>query len=255
MASGELWEAGAAWWQAECTDGADVEYEEQVLPLVAQHLAGCTRVLDIGCGEGQVARRLAAAGAVVVGVDPTAAQVSVAHDRAGGPVYARAGAEAIPFADAAFDGVVICLALEHVHDFERALADAARVLAPGGTFLLLVGHPLLQAPGSGWIDDRDWDERYWRIGTYLQEGAVIDEVAPGVAFEFIHRPVGRYVNAMAAVGLPVEHVDEPAPPQALIDAWWGYPEANAIPRLLALRATRRAPFPAPTVTTTGTTRT
>jgi SAM-dependent methyltransferase len=235
----DLWEAGAAWWQSACTAGADVEYEEQILPLVARHLAGARRILDVGCGEGQVARRLAGAGASVTGVDPTAAQVTVARERGGGPTYARAGADALPFADGAFDAVVICLALEHVDDFERALTEAARVLALGGTFLLLVGHPLLQAPGSGWIDDRDWDERYWRIGTYLQEGAVVDEVAPGVAFEFIHRPVARYVNAMAAAGLPVQHMDEPPPPTALIAALWGYPEAEAIPRLLVLRATRR----------------
>ena len=244
MRGRELWEANAGWWQAECTAGADVEYEDQILPLVARHLAGCTRILDVGCGEGQVARRLFAAGGAVVGVDPVAAQLAVARERAGGPRYVRAGADALPWRDASFDGVVICLALEHVHDFERALLEAARVLEPGGTFLLLVGHPLLQAPGSGWIDDREYDERYWRIGTYLREGAVVDEVAPGVAFEFIHRPVSRYVNAMAAAGLPVEHMEEPAPPQALIDEVWGYPEAITIPRFLALRARRRPP-PAP----------
>lgn len=238
----DLWETNAGWWQAACTDGADVEYEEQILPLVARHLAGARRVLDVGCGEGQVARRLAAAGATVVGVDPAAAQLAVARARAGGPVYARSSADALPFGDGAFDAVVICLALEHVDDFAHALREAARVLEPGGTFLLLVGHPLLQAPGSGWIDDREWDERYWRIGTYLREGAVVDEVAPGVAFEFIHRPVARYVNAMAAAGLPVEHMEEPAPPRALVDALWGYPEADAIPRLLAMRATRRPGF-------------
>lgn len=240
----DLWEANAGWWQAACTDGADVEYDAQILPLVAEHLAGARWVLDVGCGEGQVARHLAGAGARVVGVDPTAAQLAVARDRAGGPVYARAGADALPFRDGSFDAVVICLALEHVDDFERALAEAARVLVAGGTFLLLVGHPLLQAPGSGWIDDREWDERYWRIGTYLREGAVVDEVAPGVEFEFIHRPVARYVNAMACVGLPVERMDEPAPPRALIDALWGYPEADAIPRLLLLRATKRPDFTA-----------
>ena len=239
MDTGALWEANAAWWQREYTAGADVEYEEQILPLVAEQLAGCGRVLDVGCGEGQIARRLAASGAQVVGLDPTMAQVTEARTRGGGPVYVRAGAEALPWRDGSFDGVVVCLALEHVHEFECAIADAARVLVPGGTFLLVVGHPLLQAPGSGWIDDREYDERYWRIGTYLREGAVVDEVAPGVAFEFIHRPVHRYVNAMAAAGLLVEWMAEPAPPQALIDAVWGYPEATAIPRFLALRARHR----------------
>jgi len=241
----DLWEAGARWWQETCTAGADVEYEEQILPLVARHLTGARRVLDVGCGEGQVARRLAAEGTWVVGMEPAAAQVTVARTRAGGPVYGRAVADALPFPDASFDAVVICLALEHVDDFARALTEAARVLEPGGTFLLLVGHPLLQAPGSGWIDDTDWDERYWRIGTYLHEDAVVDEVAPGVTFEFIHRPVARYVNAMAAAGLPVERMEEPAPPRALIDEVWGYPEATAIPRILALRATHRPGFGRP----------
>jgi SAM-dependent methyltransferase len=239
----DLWETNAGWWQASCTAGADVEYEEQILPLVAGHLAGCRRVLDVGCGEGQVARRLVTEGVdAVVGIDPAAAQIDTARERAGGPHYTRADAQALPFADAAFDAVVVCLAYEHVDELDRAVREAARVLATGGTFLLLVGHPLLQAPGSGWIDDREWDERYWRIGTYLHEGAVIDEVAPGVAFEFVHRPVARYVNAMAAAGLPVEQMEEPPPPPALVDAVWGYPEAAAIPRILVLRARRRPGF-------------
>lgn len=233
-----LWEANARWWQREFTDGADVEYEEQILPLVVGHLAGCTLVADVGCGEGQVARRLAASGVTVLGLDPSDAQLRAGVARGLGPRYVRGRAEALPWRDATFDGVVICLALEHVDAFERAIAEAARVLRPGGRFLLVVGHPLLQAPGSGWIDDREWDERYWRIGTYLREGPAVDEVVPGVAFEFFHRPVSRYVNALAAAGLLLEHMDEPSPPRALIDALWGYPEAEAIPRFMALRARR-----------------
>ncbi len=74
-----LWEQHSRWWQDEFTDGADPEYEEQILPLVDRHLAGTRRVLDIGCGEGQIARRAAALGADVVGVDPTDAQIVVAR--------------------------------------------------------------------------------------------------------------------------------------------------------------------------------
>ncbi|MDP9070067.1 MAG: class I SAM-dependent methyltransferase, partial [Actinomycetota bacterium] len=56
------WEAHASWWQDGFTDGADPEYEQQILPLAAEHLAGAARVLDVGTGEGQVARLAGALG-------------------------------------------------------------------------------------------------------------------------------------------------------------------------------------------------
>src|SRR5690349_2866064 len=96
----ELWEKHAGWWQDGFTDGADAEYEEQILPLIRTHLAGSQRVLDLGTGEGQVARQTARDGAaLVVGVDPTLAQLKVAGERGGGVHYARAGALALPFPD------------------------------------------------------------------------------------------------------------------------------------------------------------
>src|SRR5690554_1452710 len=125
----ELWEAHAGWWQDGFTDGADPEYEEQILPMAAQHLAGARRVLDVGCGEGQISRLAVAGGAErVVGVDPTWAQVAVATERGGGARYARAGAGQLPFADASFDAVVACLVFEHIRDVDDAIAEVARVL-------------------------------------------------------------------------------------------------------------------------------
>ena len=89
MTEPSLWEQHAEWWQREFTNGADPEYEEQILPLIDRHLAGTRRVLDIGCGEGQVARRAVALGADVVGVDPTNAQITVAQERGGWPALRR----------------------------------------------------------------------------------------------------------------------------------------------------------------------
>ena len=56
-----------------------------------------------------------------------------------------------------------CLALEHVDAFRGiALHEVARILEPGGRFVLLLCHPLLQAPGSGWVDERSGPgEHYW----------------------------------------------------------------------------------------------
>ncbi len=233
---GGLWEAHAAWWQAGFTDGADAEYEEQILPMAALHLNGARRVLDVGTGEGQVARLAASEGAHTTGIDPTWAQIVEARKRAGGPAYARADASHLPFACDSFDAVVACLVFEHIGDVDGAIAEVGRVVQPGGRFLFFLNHPLLQTPGSGWIDDRILEEQYWRIGPYLTEDETVEEVEKDVFIPFIHRPLSRYVNALVAAGLLVTHMDEPAPPPGFLARAREYGEARTIPRLLFLRA-------------------
>jgi 2-polyprenyl-6-hydroxyphenyl methylase/3-demethylubiquinone-9 3-methyltransferase len=99
---------------------------------------GGRRVLDAGCGGGLVARELAAAGAEVVGVDRSRGSLGVAR-RAAGPIGSFAPAqgrlERLPFAGGAFDAVVAADVLEHVPDLPAAVAELARVLAPGGSFV------------------------------------------------------------------------------------------------------------------------
>lgn len=230
------WEEHAGWWQHHFTDGADPEYEEQILPLADEYLAGATRVLDVGCGEGQLSRRAAGLGAWTVGVDPTAAQLVAAAERGGDVRYVRSPAETLPFASGAFDAVVICLTLEHLDPFEPAIHEVGRVLAAGGCFALFLNHPLLQAPGSGWIDDHILEEQYWRIGPYLPDDVAMEEVAPGVRLPFMHRPLSRYINVMSECGLLVERMDEPPPPPGFLAQAPEYAEAASIPRLLALQA-------------------
>jgi SAM-dependent methyltransferase len=233
---GAEWEAHSGWWQEHFTGGADPEYEEQILPLVDLHVARETRVLDVGCGEGQLARRAARLGATVAGIDPTSAQIVEARKRGGGPTYARAWANALPFRSGTFDAVVACLVLEHVEPFEPAIDEVARVLEPNGRFVLFLNHPLLQTPGSGWIDDHILDEQYWRVGPYLPDDEAVEEVAPGVRLPFMHRPLGRYINVMADRGLLVEHMDEPPPPPGFVARAPEYAASATIPRLLVIRA-------------------
>jgi SAM-dependent methyltransferase len=237
----DLWESHAVWWQEGFTEGADAEYEEQILPMAAAGLAGCADVLDVGTGEGQVARRAVDLGATrVVGVDPTTAQVVEAVARGGGPSYARAGAAALPFPDARFDAVVACLVFEHIEDVDGAIGEVARVLRPGGRFLFFLNHPLLQTPGSGWIDDQTLDppEQYWRIGPYLTEDDTVEEVEKDVFIPFIHRPLSRYVNALLDAGLRLTRMEEPAPPPGFLARAAEYADAATIPRLLHLRCER-----------------
>ena len=195
----DLWEKNAEWWQDGFTDGADPEYVEQIVPIAAELLDGARRLLDVGAGEGQLARVAAAQGAQVVASDITWNQIEVAAARGGGPMSIRSGAARLPFADQSFDTVLACLVFEHISDVDAAIGEVSRVLEPDGHFVFMLNHPLLQTPNSGWIDDQILDppEQYWRIGDYLVESETIEEVQLGVHIPFIHRPLGRYVNAMA----------------------------------------------------------
>ncbi|CAN5291415.1 hypothetical protein BH18ACT4_BH18ACT4_07080 [soil metagenome] len=240
-ADGDLWEQHAAWWQEGFSAGADPEYVEQILPLTARWLDGASTVLDIGTGEGQVARLAAGlAAGPVVGIDPTWARSDEAARRGGGPAYLRAAAGALPFSSGAFDAAVACLVFEPIRDVDEAIGEVARVLRPHGRFAFFLNHPLLQTPNSGWIDDHVLDppEQYWRIGDYLVEDETLEEVEQGVFIPFIHRPLSRYVNALADAGLVVRRMEEPSKPPGFLARASEYEAAATIPRLLLLVAER-----------------
>lgn len=234
-----VWEAHAQWWQDEFTEGVDPEYTEQIIPLIMKHLPLRGSMLDVGAGEGQVARVAAEAGLRVAAVDPAWRQVSVGQarstdQRAGNVAWVQGSAMSLSFADATFDAAVACLVFEHIADLDAAIAEVARVLKPGGRFLFLLNHPLLQTPGSGWIDDHILEEQYWRVGPYLPEAETVEEVEKDVFITFFHRPLGRYLNALHDAGLQLVRFEEPAPPKGFLDRAPEYFEAASIPRLLFL---------------------
>ena len=198
-------------------------------------------VLDMGCGDGQISRMLAGRGAHVVGIDPTWNQLSVATERGGGPAYARAEAAAAAVPDASRStpsSRASCSSTSTTST--RRSREVARVSRAGGRFSFFLNHPLLQTPGSGWIDDQMLDppEQYWRIGPYLDEAETDEQVEHGVYIRFLHRPLSRYLNTLTDHGLVLERMIEPAPPPGFLALAPEYALAATIPRLLYLRLRR-----------------
>ncbi len=95
------------------------------------------RILDLGCGDGQLTARIAAGGVQIVGVDSSAAMVSAA--RARGIIADQAGAEALPHPEASFDAVFSNAALHWVRDQDAMMAEVNRVLRPHGRFVAEMG--------------------------------------------------------------------------------------------------------------------
>ncbi len=94
------------------------------------------RILDLGCGDGQLTAKIAAAGAMVIGVDASSAMIEGAKSRG---IEARVcNAEALPF-DHEFDAVFSNAALHWVRDQDAMLAGVKHALKPGGRFVAEMG--------------------------------------------------------------------------------------------------------------------
>jgi SAM-dependent methyltransferase len=111
------------------------------------------RVLEVGCGWGELAEWLAReTGAAVVAIDSSQRMVELARERG---IDARLGdVQDLPFADGGFDVVVAAWMLYHVPDLERGIGELARVLRPGGRLVAATNslfhlHELRELVGSG----------------------------------------------------------------------------------------------------------
>jgi SAM-dependent methyltransferase len=165
--------------------------------------------LDLGCGEGRISRELRARGHDVTGVDASPTLIAAAHEADPIGRYMVADATALPFADGDFDLIVSYNVLMDVSDVDQAVAEAARVLAKGGRFVVALTHPVTNAgrplddsPGAPFVID----------GSYFTERRVaFDEEGDGLRMRFSgwDRPLSAYTGALERAGLLIEALREP----------------------------------------------
>jgi ArsR family transcriptional regulator len=148
------------------------------LAALAAFAAADATVGDLGCGTGQVASALAPFVARVIAVDGSAAMLQAARKRLQGfdNVELRRGdLEALPIDDRMLDAATVMLVLHHAPEPERALAEVARVVRPGGLVIVVDMLPherenYRQQMGHVWLGFSDEQLRR------LLGGAGFDEV-------------------------------------------------------------------------------
>lgn len=226
-----LRDVGFVW----CPEGVD-EAEARVLGDVE----GRT-VLEIGCGAAQCARWLRDQGARPVGLDLSERQLR--HSRRIDedswrriPVVAGTATQ-LPFADASFDVVFSAFgALQFVQDAGRAVAEAARVLRPGGIFAFSVTHPVRWCmPDDPTSAGLVLTDSYWDRRPYVEED---DEGT--VTYVEHHRTLGDWVGLLAGHGFRLTALLEPEWPEGHDRVWggWGPERGRLVPGTAILSAAR-----------------
>jgi len=121
------------------TYGKDAAFVHELAAGVLEWLAPQPgeRILDLGCGDGQLTQRIAAAGALVTGIDASPEMAAAARSRG---IAAEAGtAEELPYPDRTFDAVFSNAALHWMRGQDEMMDQVRRVLRPGGRFVAEMG--------------------------------------------------------------------------------------------------------------------
>ena len=173
------------------------------------------RAADIGCGSGNVTRKLADLGAEVTGVEPNADQVARARAQGGGPSYVVAPGEATGLEDGAFDVVLFSRSLHHAGDMAAALREACRILRPGGRVAVMEPEPEGPfTPIMAFVDD---ERPVYAKAQAALEAAVADSLlsrGPSLRFatKYRVRDAGAMLDDMITVdnGRSLAEADRPA---------------------------------------------
>jgi len=189
--------------------------------------------LDVGSGEGRVSRDLLALGHRVLAVDGSPRLVAAAASHEGDRAAQVVGdAAALPLADGAADCAVAFMSLHDVDDLERAVAEVARVLAPGGRLVAAIVHPVNSAGHFASVDDGlppiVLTESYFERRRTAEH---IDKNGLAMTFHSLHRSLADFCTVLLEAGFLLELLREVTEPGE-DDRW------HRFPMFLDLRALR-----------------
>ncbi len=202
------------------------------------------RVLDLGCGVGQLAAHLADAGAAeVIGVDISERMLALATAEHAHPrvTYLRHAIESVAFPADRFDLVVSSLAFHYAEDYSGLVRRIAEWLAPGGVLVYSTEHPIFTAinPATGWALDGEGKRMHWALDRYADEGWRAQHwFVDGV--RKYHRTIATLINGLVEAGLAVERVLEPIPDEETLRRRPDFVDEDRRPTFLLVRA-RKSP--------------
>jgi ubiquinone/menaquinone biosynthesis C-methylase UbiE len=160
------WESNAPAWIELTRAGADVYRDLVNTPAFVEMLPDISgwRCLDVGCGEGHNTRVLRDRGARVTALDPSATFIGAASRAAPDIAHLRADGASLPFPDATFDLVTAFMSVMDMTEPDAGIAEAARVLRPGGRFQFSITHPVSVNPMRRWVTDEHGVRRALVVG-------------------------------------------------------------------------------------------
>ena len=189
-------------------------------------------ILDLACGQGYFARAFAQLGAKITASD--IAPELIAHakkletnatpktgTRRNEIIYHVSPAERIAYlGPRSVNKAMIILAIQNIEHIHSVFAEVSRVLKPGGSFVLVLNHPMFRAikrTSWGWDETKDSQQakQYRRIDAYMSESREKIDMTPGtndprkkIETVSFNRPLQVYAKSLSKTGFAITRIEE-----------------------------------------------
>jgi ubiquinone/menaquinone biosynthesis C-methylase UbiE len=232
------WSHVAGWYDQIIGEAGGEYHRHVVIPGVLRLLSpqAGQRIIDIACGQGVLCRALAQKGVETTGIDAAPAMIAAAKER--GPEVIRyqvaeaTSPQGLP--GGYFNSAACVLAIQNIHPLGPVFEAVARLLVPGGKFVLAMTHPCFRgAKETSWGWDEQRKIQYRRVDRYLLPRKTPIVTHPGSAPDeytwTFHRPIEDYVNAAVRAGLLMDAMEE----------WPSHKHSDSGPRAAAENTARK----------------
>ena len=252
---GRYWDENAEAWTRLARAGYDVYRDYFNTPAFFEMLPQVEGLLglDIGCGEGHNTRLLAERGARMVAVDISRVFVRQAQaleaQAPAGIGYQVASAVELPYAGATFDFATGFMSFQDIPETGAVLAEAYRVLKPGGFLQFSITHPCFDTPHRRNLRDETGLTYAIEVGGYFEnlEGKVAEWIfaaAPPEAKERLPkfkvprftRTVSQWLNLLIETDFRLERIEEPQPSEETVRQRPDMQDAQVVAYFLHVRA-------------------
>lgn len=211
------WEKSSAWYEKTVGLRGHYYHRALILPGVERLLAlkPDSKLLDLGCGQGVLARLLTKR-QTYVGIDVSAQLIEAArrHDAKHTHTYVVADAtKPLLKIPQDFSHAAAILSLQNMEDQRGAIHNAAKHLVKDGTFIMVLNHPYFRIPRqSGWGINEQSKQQYRWVTRYLSALSIPIAMHPGKKDGWdtwsFHLPLSTYTSYLAEAGFVVEKLEE-----------------------------------------------
>ena len=251
---GKYWNENAEVWTRLARAGYDVYRDYLNTPAFFDMLPEVVGLsgLDIGCGEGHNTRLLAKRATHVTAIDISEVFIQYAKQSEEqeplGIDYRVASAVELPFDDSTFDFAVSFMSFMDIPETHRVLAEAHRVLKPGGFLQFSIEHPCFATPHRRNLRNQEGLTYAIEVGDYFRNlqgdiaewifGAAPPEVRKGLRkFKTprFTRTVSQWLNLLVDTGFVLERIEEPRPSNETVQSCPDMQDAQVVAYFLHVR--------------------